>query len=171
MNTFHRAFQIRAYPTQDQRQFFARTEGACRLVYQRSPDHIQASYEARKAGLVQRADAPIDFSRVVTQRKKPPETVRLSEVPSGPLGATLRAQDEAFKRFFKGIARYPKPHIRPWTCATCGETPDVMRMEGQIHLTSKRATLRVCQGPGAARTESLKLSNIMPIEAWKPRAE
>ena len=117
MNTFHRAFKIRAYPTQDQRRLFARTEGACRFVYNRSLEHIKASYEAKKAGLVERADTPIDFSRVVTQWKKQPETAWLSEVPSGPLGATLRAQDEAFKRFFKGIARYPTAHKRRMACS------------------------------------------------------
>ncbi|NCW28399.1 MAG: transposase [Verrucomicrobia bacterium] len=117
VNTVHRAFKIRVYPTQDQKRLFARTEGACRFVYNRSLEHIKASYEAKKAGFVERADTPIDFSRVVTQWKKQPETAWLSEVPSGPLGATLRAQDEAFKRFFKGVARHPKPHRRRMACS------------------------------------------------------
>jgi putative transposase len=112
MFSFNRAFKIRAYPTQEQRHLFARTEGACRFVYNRSLEAISASYQDKKAGLIERAITPIDFSRTVTQWKKLPETAWLSEVPSGPLIATLRAQDEAFKRFFKGTARHPRSHKR-----------------------------------------------------------
>ena len=117
MNSINRAFKISAYPTQDQRRLFARTEGACRFVYNRSLEHIKASYEAKKAGVVERADTPIDFSRVVTQWKKNPDTAWLAEVPSGPIIATLRAQGEAFKRFFKGVAHYPKAHQRRMGCS------------------------------------------------------
>jgi len=117
VNTINCAFKIRAYPTQDQRRLFARTEGACRFVYNRSLEHIRASYEAKKAGRVERADTPIDFSRVVTQWKKNPETAWLADVPSGPISATLRAQNDAFKRFFKGIAQHPKAHKRRMACS------------------------------------------------------
>ena len=59
----------------------------------------------------------IDVSRDVTQWKKAEETAWLAEVPSGPIGATLRALDEAFKRFFKGQTQYPKKHRRQMACS------------------------------------------------------
>lgn len=40
-------------------------------------------------------------------------------------------------------------------------------MEGKIHLAPKEATLRICRGPYEARTESLKLSEIMPANGME----
>jgi transposase len=77
MFSFNRAFKIRAYPMQEQRHLFARTEGACRFIYNRSLEAITASYQDKKAGLIERAITPIDFSRTVTQWKKLPETAWL----------------------------------------------------------------------------------------------
>lgn len=41
------------------------------------------------------------------------------------------------------------------------------RVEGKIHLAPKEANLRICRGPYEARTESLKLSMIMPSNAME----
>ena len=117
MNVIHKAFKVRAYPTQEQRRLFARTEGACRYVYNRALAELGESYRQKKAGESERAKSVIDLSRDVTQWKRHEETAWLAEVPSGPVACTLRALDEAFKRFFKGQTKYPKKHRRQMACS------------------------------------------------------
>jgi putative transposase len=117
MKTINRAVKVRAYPTQEQRRLFARTEGACRYVYNRCLIEMGESYRAKKAGEVEKAKTVIDMSREVTQWKRQEETSWLAEVPSGPIGCQLRALDDAFKRFFKGQTKYPKKHHRQMACS------------------------------------------------------
>ena len=88
--------------------------------------------------------------------------------------------------------------IRQWTCPACGavhdrdenaannivafatgaapgncggETPEVMRVEGDTDPIPKGAIPRTDRGLDEARTESLKPSTILPSEARKPREE
>ena len=96
---------------------FARTEGACRYVYNHALIEMGESYQQKKDGLVEKTKTTIDVSRDVTQWKKQEETAWLAEVPSSPLGQTLRALDDAFKRFFKGQTKYPKKHRRQMACS------------------------------------------------------
>ena len=117
MSSCNKAFKVRAYPTQEQRRMFARTEGACRYVYNRALIEMGESYQQKKDGLVEKTKTTIDVSRDVTQWKKQEETAWLAEVPSSPLGQTLRALDDAFKRFFKGQTKYPKKHRRQMACS------------------------------------------------------
>ena len=113
----HKAFKIRAYPTREQRRLFARTEGACRYVYNRALVKLGESYQQKKAGEIEKANSVIDISRDVTQWKKQEETSWLAEVPSSPVGYALQALDDAFKRFFKGQTKYPKKHHRQMACS------------------------------------------------------
>lgn len=117
VTTIHKAFKIRAYPTQEQRRLFVRTEGACRYVYNRVLRELGESYEAKKRGDVYKAKSVIDMSREVTQWKKQEETAWLAEVPSGSIGQALRNLDVAFQKFFKGQTRYPKKHHRQMACS------------------------------------------------------
>jgi len=57
----HKAVKIRAYPTQAQRRLFARTEGACRYVYNHALDALEKSYQQKKAGVVQKAEWVIGY--------------------------------------------------------------------------------------------------------------
>lgn len=113
----HKSFKVRAYPTQDQRKLFARTEGACRYVYNRALAELGESYQQKKAGEVEKAKSVFDISRNVTQWKKQDETAWLAEVPSDPIKQALRGLDDAFKRFFRGQNRYPRKHRRQMACS------------------------------------------------------
>lgn len=117
----HKAFKVRAYPTQEQRRLFARTEGACRYVYNRALSELGESYRQKQAGAIEKAKSVIDISRNVTQWKKQEETAWLAEVPRSPVKCALRALDDAFKRFFKGQTRYPKKHHRQMACSIQSE--------------------------------------------------
>ena len=117
MKTIRRSYKIRAYLTHEQRRLFARTEGACRYVYNRCLFELGESYKAKQAGEIEKAKSVIDISRDVTQWKKQEETAWLAEVPSGPIVATIRSLDDAFKRFFKSQTKYPKKHRRQMACS------------------------------------------------------
>lgn len=117
MHAIHKGFKIRAYPTQEQRQLFARTEGACRYVYNRALAELGESYQKKKSGEIEKTKSVIDISRDVTQWKRQAETAWLVDVPSSPVTCALRALDDAFKRFFSGQNKYPKKHRRQMACS------------------------------------------------------
>ena len=103
MSTIHRSFKIRAYPTQAQRQCFARTEGACRFVRRKVLEEMDRYHEATGA-----YKTVVDMSRELTQWKTMEDMAWLKTIPSSPLTQELRDLDTAFKNFFAKRARYPK---------------------------------------------------------------
>jgi putative transposase len=106
-----KAYKIRCYPTREQVLLFARTEGACRYVYNRVLREMSDAYRQGEKKSV------IAMSREVTQWKRSPDTPWLAEVPSDAIGQELRDLDRAFQNFFAGRSKYPKKHKKHFGCS------------------------------------------------------
>jgi putative transposase len=145
MKIIHRAFKIRVYPTIEQRKLFARTEGACRYVYNRALEEMSQSWQQKKEGTIKRSKTVIDMSRIMTQWKKQEETRWLADVPFSPLVCSLRALGTAFDRFFRNVSGYPCRHRRRMACS----------IQSQLDTRSPRAAQNWREGrvifPGFGR--------------------
>lgn len=97
----HKAFKFRLYPTEEQASLLNRTIGCSRYVYNYFLNERIIAYET--------AQETLGYAKCctnLTQLKK--EVVWLNEVDSMALQQSLRDLDNAFKRFFKGDAGFPK---------------------------------------------------------------
>ena len=97
-----KAYKYRFFPTEAQKQQLARTFGCIRFVYNRMLEARTKEWQQNKKSLNYHATA-----EMLTQLKKQPETVFLSEVSSVVLQQSLRNLDTAFRNFFAGRALYP----------------------------------------------------------------
>ena len=98
-----RAYKYRFYPTPEQAEQLARTFGCVRYVYNRA-----LAERSRAWTQEQRRVTQADTSRMLTQWKRDPETVWLTEPSKGPLQAALRHLQDAFNRFWTKQTGYPK---------------------------------------------------------------
>lgn len=118
MKTIRRAYKIRAYPTQEQRRLFARTEGACRYVYNRCLFELGESYKAKKAGL-NRGISNAGFGEIRRQ---------IEYKANWRGGAVLFADRWApTSRTCSECGTYQAEfslRIRTWTCPDCGAVHD-----------------------------------------------
>ena len=97
-----RAYQYRIYPTDEQKQIFARTFGCARFVYNWALSlRTDAYYQEQKRISYAQTSARL------TALKKQPEYAWLNEVAAVPLQQSLRHLDKAFTNFFEGRAHYP----------------------------------------------------------------
>ncbi|MFD5594570.1 RNA-guided endonuclease InsQ/TnpB family protein [Streptomyces griseorubiginosus] len=99
----HRLYRFRLYPTEDQARQLERTFGACRWVYNEGL--------ALRSGAWERHRVNVGFAetcRALTGWKRKDETAWLGDVSSTVLQQSLRHLDQAYLRFFKGEARYPR---------------------------------------------------------------
>ncbi|MEU5040233.1 RNA-guided endonuclease InsQ/TnpB family protein [Streptomyces griseorubiginosus] len=99
----HRLYRFRFYPTEDQARQLERTFGACRWVYNEGL--------ALRSGAWERHRVNVGFAetgRALTGWKRKDETAWLGDVSSTVLQQSLRHLDQAYLRFFKGEARYPR---------------------------------------------------------------
>ena len=96
------AYKYRLYPTEEQKQFLAKTMGCARFVYNWALAIRKADYEKQKAeGVVKPKTLSIyEISRQLTQFKKKEEYSWLSEVSSISLIWALTNLDTAYKNFF-----------------------------------------------------------------------
>ena len=97
-----RAYKYRFYPTPEQETLLAQSFGCTRFVYNkvlrwRTDEFYQNGNSINYT----------DASRQLTALKKDPELQWLNDVSSVPLQQTLRHQQEAFKNFWAGKAKYP----------------------------------------------------------------
>jgi putative transposase len=102
-DTHHRLYRFRFYPTEEQTQQLERTFGACRWVYNEGL--------ALRSGAGERHRVNVGFAetcRALTGWKRKEETAWLRGVSSTVLQQSLRHLDQAYGRFFKGDARYPR---------------------------------------------------------------
>ncbi|MPY49769.1 RNA-guided endonuclease InsQ/TnpB family protein [Streptomyces acidicola] len=102
-DTLHRLYRFRFYPTEEQAEQLGRTFGACRWVYNEGLTLRSKAWEQHhvKVGFA-------ETCRSLTGWKRAEETAWLGEVSSTVLQQSLRHLDQAYGRFFKGEARYPK---------------------------------------------------------------
>lgn len=102
MNTIHRAYKFRFYPTTEQEEQLARTFGCARFVF----NHF---LRVRTDGFFKDKER-IGFNETckrLTVLKQQPETVWLNEVSNVVLQQSLRNLDTAFQKFFQKRAQYP----------------------------------------------------------------
>ena len=97
-----RAYKYRFYPTPEQETHLAQTFGCTRFVYNQILRWRTDEYY-KNGNSINYTDA----SRQLTDLKKDPELQWLNDVSSVPLQQTLRHQQEAFKNFWSGRAKYP----------------------------------------------------------------
>ncbi|WP_367326224.1 RNA-guided endonuclease InsQ/TnpB family protein [Streptomyces sp. HUAS ZL42] len=102
-DTHHRLYRFRFYPTEAQAEQLERTFGACRWVYNEGL--------ALRSGAWKQHRVNVGFAetcRALTGWKQAEETTWLRDVSSTVLQQSLRHLDQAYGRFFKGEAEYPK---------------------------------------------------------------
>ena len=100
------AYRFRIYPNKEQQQLMAETFGCCRVVYNYFLDLRQSTYKLTGKGL-----SYADCSKELTALKK--LLPWLKNVDSTALQSALRALDDAYKNYFRGIKTgryvgYPK---------------------------------------------------------------
>ncbi|MEU0070591.1 RNA-guided endonuclease TnpB family protein [Streptomyces sp. NPDC006332] len=102
-DTHHRLYRFRFYPTEEQAEQLERTFGACRWVYNEGLALRSGAWEEHrvKVGFA-------ETCRALTGWKRAEETAWLKDVSSTVLQQSLRHLDQAYSRFFKDEARYPK---------------------------------------------------------------
>ncbi len=98
----NRAYKYRFYPTEEQKQSFAKTFGCCRFVYNWGLKLRTDAYYERQEKIFYD-----ETSAALTQLKKDPEKEWLNEVSAVCLQQALRHLDRAFRNFFDGFAKYP----------------------------------------------------------------
>ncbi|MFD5541364.1 RNA-guided endonuclease InsQ/TnpB family protein [Streptomyces sp. NPDC127079] len=101
-DTRHRLYRFRFYPTEEQAAQLERTFGACRWVYNEGL--------ALRSGAWERHRVVVGFAetcRALTGWKRAERTAWLRDV-STVLQQSLRHLDQAYGRFLKGRAKYPR---------------------------------------------------------------
>ncbi len=101
VDTIHKAFKFRIFPTKEQEVLIAKTLGCNRFVY----NH----FLAKRKEAYEEYDVTINYngcSAMLTQLKK--ELPWLKEPDSTSLQSTLKDLDSAYQKFFKEKKGYPK---------------------------------------------------------------
>ena len=100
-----KAYKFRLYPTEEQKQFFDQNIGNCRFVYNHCLFLKNEKYKNGKQKFNY-----FDMCRHITDLKKYEEYTWLKIGDSIALQQSLRDLDQAFQRFFKKQAKYPRFH-------------------------------------------------------------
>lgn len=98
-----KAYRYRLRPTAVQRQFFDRSIGCCRLVYNWALERRIKAYQESKVSM-----SAIDLCKLLPGLKSDPNYSFLKEVSSAALQQSIRNMDQAFTKFFREHAGFPK---------------------------------------------------------------
>lgn len=149
-----RAYKYRLYPTPEQETLLARTFGCIRFVYNRVLRWRTDEFHKNGNSI-----SYTDASRQLTALKKDPELQWLNDVSSVPIQQTLRHQQEAFKNFWSGRARYPtfkKKHSKQ--SATFASSAFKMK-DGQLFIAKSKEPLNIrWSRPLASEPSSITIS-------------
>ena len=101
----HRGYRFRLYPTPDQEVLLGQAVGVCRLVYNLALEQRRDHWRAfqRQTG---KAIGYTSQARELTALRA--EVPWIRAVSQTMQQQSLRDLDEAFQRFFRGVARYPR---------------------------------------------------------------
>jgi putative transposase len=97
---FLKSFKYRIYPDEEQKDFFERHVGCCRFVYNHFLALRSNKYKTEKKNI-----SGFDCKRLLVSLKK--EHPWLKEVNSQSLQQSVIDLEVAFRRFFKGLGKYP----------------------------------------------------------------
>lgn len=96
-----KAYKYRIYPNEKQKEIIAKTFGCCRFVYNK--------YLAEKIELYKIEKKSITYVKCAKEMSKLKDELKwLTEVDSTALQSSLKNLDNAYKKFFKEHAGYPK---------------------------------------------------------------
>ena len=100
-----RAYKTEINPTQEQKSKLNQTIGVCRYIYNFYLAHNKEIYEQEK-----RFVSGMDFSKWLNNEYLPnnPEYQWIKNVSSKAVKQAIMNGEKAFKRFFKGISKFPR---------------------------------------------------------------
>ncbi|HMK42591.1 MAG TPA: helix-turn-helix domain-containing protein, partial [Dissulfurispiraceae bacterium] len=98
-----KAYRYRIYPTADQKRFLEQHFGCCRFVY----NHFLA-LRAEKWKNEQVSVSGFDCKGMLPELKR--QHAWLAEVNSQSLQAAVLNLEAAYRRFFKGLGKFPRFH-------------------------------------------------------------
>ena len=96
-----KAYKYRIYPNEKQKEVIAKTFGCCRFVYNKCLAEKIELYKTEKKSITY-----VKCAKAMTKLKD--ELKWLTEVDSTALQSSLKDLDNAYKKFFKEHAGYPK---------------------------------------------------------------
>ena len=102
-----KAYKFRLYPNKEQEKIIVQTLGSCRFVY----NHCLALKNEMYKNGKQKFNY-VDMSKHITDLKKYEEYAWLRIGEATALQQSLRDLDQAFQRFFKKQAKYPRFHSK-----------------------------------------------------------
>ena len=108
----NKAFKYRIYPTEEQKVLLSKMFGCSRFVWNHFLNKEKTNYlNNKEKSEEERTRNYLGFyenCRSLTQFKKEENTAFLKEANSQSLQSTLKDLETAYKRFFNGIAKFPK---------------------------------------------------------------
>ncbi len=107
-----RAYRSRCYPTRAQARLFAQLFGARRYVWNWALARREEAWRERRERISHN-----QLSKELTALRAQPGLEWLGALPRAPLQQTLRDLEQAYKRFFKGLARKPRRKHRSYAGA------------------------------------------------------
>ena len=105
----HRGFKFRVDPTAEQAAILAQTVGVCRLIYNVALEQRDRYWRQFKANTGHNISYPSQC-RELTQLRAEVDWVGV--VQRSAQEHALLDLDEAFRRFFSGVSRYPQPRLK-----------------------------------------------------------
>src|SRR5689334_12813941 len=103
MESIHKSYKFRIYPTKEQESLLSRHFGHCRFVFNRFLNERKEKYINEKISLTY-----YDNAGTLTKLKKEEEFSWLKEVNSQSLQAVIRNLDTAYKNFFNRQNKFPR---------------------------------------------------------------
>ena len=102
-----KAYKYRLYPTKEQSEFFEKSFGCVRFVYNWSLNQRIEAYQKYGTRI-----SWVESCKRLTELKKQEETKWLCEVATQSLQQSIRHMDSAFTRFFREKKGFPKFHSK-----------------------------------------------------------
>ncbi len=103
MNTIHKAYKFRLYPSSKQKVLLSKHFGSCRFIFNHFLCERKDRYLKEKTSLNY-----YDNARALTEMKKDVNFSWLKEVNSQSLQASIRNLDISYRRFFEKKSKFPK---------------------------------------------------------------
>lgn len=127
-----KGYKYRIYPNETQKRLINRTLGCCRFVFNHFLAVRRDEWKANHKGLYYK-----HTNLLLTDLKRREETSWLREVDSMALQESLRNLDDAYARFFKKLARYPRfksKHSHAQSYRTRNQSNGIRFVDGKLKL-------------------------------------